>query len=129
MELLIACVSAVVFFFVNWGLLVFFSRAFKFAKKDARTGAIVSSISTAVVFVFALMAILIPTLAGSIVYAIASFIISAGIFVYLIKSYYSTKYGWAILVWAIIYGVNFLLGFLIGSLLALVVGIVRVPPV
>ena len=126
-SVLLLGVSTIIVILINWGLLALFSRIFEFSGKKY-TSLVVSSIYGVTLFVLSLIALLVPALLDSIPYTIFVFLVSFFIFIYAVKNYYFTDFKWATFTCGIIFGLNLLIGFLFGSILALVAGIVRIPP-
>jgi len=97
-------------------------------KEKKYSSLVVSSIYGFTLFVLSLIALLIPTLLNNVPYTIFVFLVSLLVLIYAIKNYYITDFKWAAFACGIIFGLDLLIGFLFGSVLALIAGMVRIPP-
>ena len=120
--IIISLVSALIFIGVNGLILWWVSRWFKFAKQDSKTAFSVSAIAGAVTFVLGLIPLVAYTLTTNLVFGIAVFIVNAGVLVWLIMKYYKATTLKALLVWVIIFGIDIVIGFILGIILAVFSG-------
>ena len=118
--IMVSIIATIVFIVINSLVLwLVASKIFKYHDETFKTAFMVAVIAGVISFILSLIPMFVTALSAALVINIILFIVNAIVLIYLIKRYYDTTLGQAILTWVIVLVIDLVLGFVVGFLLGL----------